>query len=135
MEQTRFRVRSEYVTVRTGNTPGVGSGGYLAVGVDHGRLLPADVPAADVARLLRRGFVELVDGAEVPVEVQAELDKLEAAHYRPPDPAPTPRERLVEAAWRAGIHAGEPLVEFVAAVEALVDERVAAALDGSPVDA
>jgi hypothetical protein len=98
-----YRVVAPHVTVRTANTLGLGAGGYMSVGVDHGRLLPVDAPVKDVARLLRRGLVEPVDG-EVPAEVAAAVAVLdaEAEARRAPVPELSPAERLTNALARAG---------------------------------
>jgi hypothetical protein len=127
---TRFRVLGAHVTCRTGNTLGLGTGGWMTVGVDRGGLLPVDAPAQDVARLLRRGLVEPV--GEVPAEVAAAVAVLdaEAEARRPPVPVQSTRERLSTLLYNAGARNGEFHAELLDAFEALIDERVAAALDG-----
>jgi hypothetical protein len=120
------------VTVRTGNTLGLGAGGWLVVGVDHRGLLPVDAPVQDVAQLMRRGPIAPVDGQEVPAEVAAAVAVLdaEAEARRAPAPVQSTRERLSTLLYRAGATGGEFHAELLDALAEFVDERVAAALEG-----
>lgn len=53
-----YRVTAGYVTVQTTVND---AGGRAHVDISRGEILPADVPAAEVQALLRRGVIELVD--------------------------------------------------------------------------
>jgi hypothetical protein len=127
---SRFRVTAAMVGCRTGNSLGLGTGGYVAVQVHRDQLLPVDAPVQDVARLLRRGLVEPV--GEVPAEVAAAVAVLdaEAEARRPAVPVQSTRDRLSTLLYNAGARSGEFHAELLDALEALVDERVAVALDG-----
>jgi hypothetical protein len=127
-----YRVRSEYVTVKTGAAavlPG-SRGGLGVVGVDRGHLLPPDVPVSEVAKLLRKGAVEPADG-EVDDEVAAAVAVLdaEAEARRPPVPELSPAERLTNALARAGLSVSGLHEVILGALEQLVDERVRVALE------
>jgi len=132
----RYRVTGAHVTCRTGNTLGLGSGGWMTVGVDYGGLLPLDAPVQDVARLLRRNLIAPVDGAEVPAEVAAAVAVLdaEAEARRAPVPELSPRDRLANALAYTGLSANA-LTEAVDALERLIDERVRVALEEVRADA
>lgn len=58
----RYRVACEYLTARSASS-GFSLGDRRSVqifGYHRGQLLPADVPAEDIARWLRKGLVEEV---------------------------------------------------------------------------
>ena len=61
-EAPRYRVSGKYVTVKTAGLAGMtpSRSGYAVVGLYRGALLPVDVTAADVTRLLARGLIEEV---------------------------------------------------------------------------
>jgi hypothetical protein len=132
-----YRVLAEHVTCRTSNTMGIGTGGWMTVGVDRGRLLPGDAPVQDVAKLLRRGLIAPADGQEIPAEVAAAVAVLdaEAQARRAPVAVLTPRDRVANSLHYAAGGSPDHLAELLDAFEALVDERVAAALAGRSVDA
>jgi len=63
-EVPRYRVLAPYITARVGGLGGIipgARGGYGVCGFYAGAVLPADVPAEQVARLLRRGLIEAVE--------------------------------------------------------------------------
>jgi hypothetical protein len=125
---TRYRVVAQLVSVRTGNSLGLGSGGWMAVQVYRDQLLPADAPAEDIAKLLRKRAVEPL--GEISPDVQAAIDQLdaEAEARRPPAPVQSTRDRVSTLLYSAGARNGEFHGELLDALEALIDERVAAAL-------
>jgi len=130
-----YRVVAPVVGCRTGNSLGLpGQGGYVAVQVDRGRLLPPDAPAEDIAKLIRKRAVEPL--GEISPDVQAAIDRLdaEAEARRPPVPAQSTRDRLSNALYRAGARDGDHR-ELLDVFEALVDERIAAALGRVSTDA
>ena len=61
--QTRYRVRAEYVSVRTATVAGIvpSRGGYAVVGLYRGAILPPDVSAEQIDHLQRQGLIEAVE--------------------------------------------------------------------------
>ena len=59
---TRYRVTVEFLNVKTGPWPASSPGEAVltVIGVYRHGLLPADAPAEDVERLLRKGMIEAV---------------------------------------------------------------------------
>ncbi len=89
----RHRVTHGAVTVQTAVTAG---GARAWVDVPPGKLLPEDVPAAEVAALLRQGRIEVVDepGAEEPPGVGE-------GSGSGPDDVQRPARSASKAAWVA----------------------------------
>jgi hypothetical protein len=124
-----YRVTSPVVGCKIANSLGLGAGGYMAVQVYRDQLLPPDAPAADIARLLRKGAVEAL--GEISPDVQAALDQLdaEAEARRPPATIQSTRDKLSTLLYNAGARNGEFHPALLDALEELVDERVRLALE------
>jgi hypothetical protein len=71
MADQRYRVVAEYITVRTAQFGGhPTSRGPAMVGVYRDRVLPTDVPADDIERLLALGMIEPLEQPEQPVPAE-----------------------------------------------------------------
>ena len=63
-EPTRYRITGACVTVKTATGAGaIGRGGPVVATLYRGSMLPADVPPAQVARLLGMDMIEAIDPA------------------------------------------------------------------------
>jgi len=88
---TKYRVTAGYVTVET-EQPG---GGRANVDIRRGAILPADVPAEQIATELRLSTIEVV--VEAPAAALEKAQEQEMADVPPPPPPPSnPEPEAVE---------------------------------------
>jgi hypothetical protein len=112
-----YRVTAPYVVLKSTTEQGA----LIALGYYKDALLPETVDAEDLARHIRKGMVEKVEGAELKSvqKQQAEADKAEAAEEKADDKEGAALIKKAEA-------------DRAAADKAAADEEAAAAKAGTP---